>query len=169
MNRDRLVELLLKITDAKEGHFQLKDKKMDMPIMCTCQANAQTIACWNGEEVWAQVEDVENFIHSVDAKNTSVHIQVPICIYGGNGMTDLYVNSKRYYALMTSSKNRIDMAIYDLLYRLFDKKVELDLKSFDEERYFRLPKEWKEREIFGDMPHAEDMKLNDSLWFENVL
>ena len=61
------------------------------------------------------------------------------------------------------------MAVYDAAYKLFDGKIDLDYPDSysitGTISHKGAPKEWKERELFDDMPRIEDFenKVADKL------
>ena len=56
------------------------------------------------------------------------------------------------------------MAIYDAVYTLFDGKVDFDYPDICDLRgtvsHKKTPKEWRDRELFDDMPRIEDFDFH---------
>ena len=169
MEKAKLLELLLKLADTAQTTFAIKDDELGMPLWCHCDTNERIVGCWTGGEVTLSMVDPDITIRSMNPEDKSVTIQLPVCIHGGNGHTELRINSYRYSCLNKSTEGRFPMALYNLLNRLFDGKVRLDLVSFNLYHEERFPKEWAEREKFGDLPHMEDLKLQDDLLTERLI
>jgi hypothetical protein len=152
-------EIIHMLTDFGEWRCHMHGKIQEVggvDIWGEIPFDPEYLKFWTGETVsltnWDPREERD--------RPTYFSLTIPIAAGGWTGELRGYLKSKWYNALHFADPNRAPMALYDMVYKVANGRVDLTCPVIYWGREVDTNREWKIREEFGDLPAIEDIQFS---------
>ena len=166
LSKKAIQGLLYMLCGRSYINFSVQLRSPDIQLTRTAGINdvdENPIEHWNGKDVYLWLNPMPMLgLMKPDAQGIAVG--VPLDYIDCVGELRLIMHANGCYDMCHVYGERWQMAIYDAVYTLFDGKVDFDYPDICDLRgtvsHKTTPKEWRERELFDDMPRIEDFDFS---------
>ena len=164
LTKKQIINLLYSICNP--AHYagiepELRDPNIGKPVKVS--DSFDLLERWNGKPVRLWEMSFPEF--DPDPKTVGMYLSIPLdCGTDCLGELVLRMPELPWYQMTKKYGQRVHMAIYDAVYKLFDGQVDFHYVPDCCGNKPNTPAEWQKREHFDDMPSVDDMDFGGVIY-----